>query len=1666
MSSSFERFEELQKDGKRLAAEGRLHESLHKFELARKIKETSKILNRIQKLKEVIGQIEKDEPSIKNEQSFGQKSSGTVDNSEKLSGILNQIQNIEVKHEKKVTSAEQSPGRLKRFNELKSRAIDLSYEGKFDESLRCFYEARKLRDCPNVKKYIQELESLVSKCPKKLEEFQNLTDTGKKLASAGKHAESLEKLKNAFAVCPSPAVSRMIKKIEAENPLPEAPVFSGTQYEDHLPSKNSDENADFTVNNTVFASSKSTDIHFSSSKAKSGGSSGSDFSLPSGSQSGISSANPGDLSPEARERFKHLYSQAKELARVGQLQEALDRLEEAKKMCPAERVLKRIGDLKEHMKQQESSDGMIEVSDGFFVYHEIYNKLYPYQREGVAWMWKLFNMKKGGVLGDDMGLGKTFEVIAFLSGLIDADRIKYALIIMPVSLLPNWEKEFRKWSPGISVSLFHGTSKRERERNLLRIQRRGHVLLTSYGMVINALSLLTEFEGRPFVWDYVILDEGHKIKNPTKTTKAVHAIPSKNRLVLTGTPIQNNLLELWALYDFVHQGTLLGSLKTFKMQYENTISRAREKDSTAGEKRLGTEMAENLKMLIKPYFLRRTKAEIWNKEPRTSDGMSDLEKEMEQLRISKNKLNTRKNDLIVWTFMSEAQCEIYRSFLHSEAVRTILVSKRSPLVELTTLKKICDHPRLLSQRACLQLGLNGDMDEEDLQRELNDESTYSSSIDNVTDEVLVAESGKMKFLIKLLENLKSEGHRTLVFSLSRRILDMINRILINRRWKVLRIDGTISKIEERERRIQLFQNDPSYSVFLLTTQVGGVGITLTAADRVVIYDPSWNPATDAQAVDRVYRIGQQNNVIVYRLITCGTVEEKIYRRQIFKDSITKQATGSSDPYRYFSKQELRELFTFEDPHHSATQVQLSQLHSHQRITDTQLDAHIAFLYSLDIFGVSDHDLMFSREIEDSAEDNEEAAVSHDYIKKQVAAAQVLIQTEASVVAEGIRLAGTFSRPFSEHVPVSKKNSETVAQMSKATPSASRASKPKVLLSSHFSGSDLRKNMSIHSPGLHKIDNYDKEIDDVFNSEKTNRRTSQISPNCMRISGQSGDEFVQKDIKKLSNVVFDASTPPLSERCNNISKYTYPTGSNKGKNMSPQHSESHQDSAYATNTISDAITPDLSARCNNISKYASPPGSNGKKNTSLRYSELQKDSAFETSIISKASTPPFENRTAGHCSNISTYATPTGSDRKKNSSLRYSELQKGSAHETNVISNANTPPPFENRTADRCSIISRYSTPRETNASLQCSESHKDSAHATEMGEDLDANEHIPVIELNSDDENENHDVEMNNSSTEGNQSIEILEETISEKSKSDVQSEHHSICETPAQASPKMDGDFSPGLPELDTSPVPPLESELDQAGDGMLVTSISDGTASPISCNQPAHSDSECSSDQKNAEGSFIHSRDLEATTDSGGSSPTWKTESPEVPAGEIATETSPLNRNGYSLVELGSTISLNGSACSFMADLSFDEKPKIIHKRRSCALPGPFVASDSDFSCSNSPSKEGDSEVLASTDSEDDAGDGEDSVSIVPSSIPNSPAPRNQTFRNRAESPATRRITPLKVRKSLCPPPDQAFAQALASSPVIRPPCYSSDSEVDSPVKVHRPMGRRHVIDSSEED
>ncbi|XP_053229142.1 DNA excision repair protein ERCC-6-like [Podarcis raffonei] len=707
----------------------------------------------------------------------------------------------------------------------------------------------------------------------------------------------------------------------------------------------------------------------------------------------------GTDNPERDEQYRRFVSQAKQEAKNGNLEESLCLLRKAHQIYPCEKLTRKMKKVEEALASlalDQEDDVFVDVcQSGLMLFGEIHDKLFDHQREGVAFLYSLYrDGRKGGILADDMGLGKTIQIIAFLSGMFDEELIRTVLLIMPPSLLSNWLKEFAKWTPGLRVSVFHGPNKYECERNLKRIQKRSGILLTTYQLVLSSWQQLSSFDGKEFVWDYVILDEAHKIKTPSaKTTKSVHAIPSQNRILLTGTPVQNNLKELWALFDFACQGSLLGTMKTFGMEYEKPIIRARTKNATQEEKALGLKISENLMSIIKPYFLRRSKDELQNKaKPELKISLPEYQSKTV---ASEMPSLPRKNDFIVWVYLSPIQKEIYRDFLSLDHIQKLLMTTRSPLAELNVLKKLCDHPRLLSAQACSKLGLeapNYNMVDGD---ENNEPSSMKRNLRDILDETLMAESGKLSFLMALLERLQEEGHRTLVFSHSRKMLDIIERILTHRCFKLMRIDGTVSQLEERKRRISVFQKSKEYSVFLLTTQVGGVGLTLTAATRVVIFDPSWNPATDAQAVDRVYRIGQKDNVVIYRLISCGTVEEKIYRRQVFKDSLIRQSMGDrKDPYRYFTMQELRELFTLGDTQSSVTQLQLQSLHASQRKTDKQLDKHIAYLHSLDIFGISDHDLMYTHEAVHGDEVEDEEVLMD--IEHRVQKAQELVQLESQL----------------------------------------------------------------------------------------------------------------------------------------------------------------------------------------------------------------------------------------------------------------------------------------------------------------------------------------------------------------------------------------------------------------------------------------------------------------------------------------------------------------------------------------------------------------------------------------------------------------------------------------------------------------------------------------------
>ncbi|XP_068061167.1 DNA excision repair protein ERCC-6-like [Anomalospiza imberbis] len=826
-----------------------------------------------------------------------------------------------------------------------------------------------------------------------------------------------------------------------------------------------------------------------------------------------------------------------------------------------QRVQEALATAEQQQQEEEEDEGFVDVcGSGLLIYGEMHRKLFQHQREGVAFLYRLHqDSKPGGILADDMGLGKTIQVIAFLSGMFDAELVQHVLLIMPTTLVSSWLAEFARWTPGLRVKEFHGTSKTERTRNLERVQRKNGIIITSYQMLINNWKQLASRHEQEFVWDYIILDEAHKIKCPSnKTTKCVYAIPARYRILLTGTPVQNNLREMWSLFDFACQGSLLGTAKTFKMEYENPITRAREKDATPGEKALGLKISENLMSIIKPYFLRRTKEDIKNNHADKAD--APLPEDPSENKAPVMPSLTRKNDFVVWVYLAPVQEEIYRNFLCLDHVKEVLMTNRSPLAELTVLKKLCDHPRLLSARACIQLGLEEEVGSEQDYRMEAGMFSGMNKIDHLSDETVIQESGKMQFLVGLLERLREEGHRTLVFSQSRKMLDIIELVLSRRQFQILRIDGTVTHLTERERRINAFQSNTDYSVFLLTTQVGGVGITLTAASRVVIFDPSWNPATDAQAVDRAYRIGQKENVVIYRLITCGTVEEKIYRRQVFKDSLIRQTTGDKkNPFRYFSKQELRELFTLEDTRTSATQIQLQSLHAMQRKSDLQLDEHLAYLHSLAMFGISDHDLIYTREM--AHEEQVESEEAHQYIQRRVQKAHELVQLESQLRdqrMEGIRNAceDTWQRP-SGSVPRPKKLSPGLNDKNHfvSPPVADAHEKDKVIYLTDDEEAQVL-DVSSRMTTLTVVDLDEEQLAQGVSSMETGVL------NTSKTAEQSEQEQAEQESEQNPESSITPSSPALEKESQSLQE--------------KQHSQVHSDSSAKTRN-------DLSWHCHNSSE---------------------------------------------------------------------------------------------------------------------------------------------------------------------------------------------------------------------------------------------------------------------------------------------------------------------------------------------------------------------------------------------------------------------------------------------------------------------------------------------------
>lgn len=385
-----------------------------------------------------------------------------------------------------------------------------------------------------------------------------------------------------------------------------------------------------------------------------------------------------------------------------------------------------------------------------------------------------------------------------------------------------------------------------------RVVKQGHVLVTTYAGLQTYADVLI-----PVEWGYAVLDEGHKIRNPNTTiTINCKELRTPNRIILSGTPMQNNLTELWSLFDFVYP-MRLGTLVSFRNQFEIPIKFGGYANATNLQIMTAQKCAETLKDTISPYLLQRLKVDV----------AADLPKKSEQVLFCK---------------LTQPQREAYERFLKSEEMGAILARTRQSLYGIDILRKICNHPDLLDPHLKTKPGYR-----------------WGSS----------AKSGKMQVVKALLHMWKRLGHKTLLFSQGVQMLDIIEEF-VRRQDGItyLRMDGK-TPIKERQTLVDQFNNSPEIDLFLLTTKVGGLGTNLTGANRVIIFDPDWNPSTDVQARERAWRLGQKREVTIYRLMTAGTIEEKIYHRQIFKQFLSNKVLKDPKQRTSFHLTDLHDLFT-------------------------------------------------------------------------------------------------------------------------------------------------------------------------------------------------------------------------------------------------------------------------------------------------------------------------------------------------------------------------------------------------------------------------------------------------------------------------------------------------------------------------------------------------------------------------------------------------------------------------------------------------------------------------------------------------------------------------------------------------------------------------------------
>ncbi|XP_071574035.1 SWI/SNF-related matrix-associated actin-dependent regulator of chromatin subfamily A containing DEAD/H box 1 homolog [Temnothorax nylanderi] len=519
--------------------------------------------------------------------------------------------------------------------------------------------------------------------------------------------------------------------------------------------------------------------------------------------------------------------------------------------------------------------------------------LAPYQMVGLNWLAVMHAQNVNGILADEMGLGKTIQVIAFLTYLKEADLLDEKdgphLIVVPSSTMENWMDELERWSPSLKVVQYYGS---QEERKEMRMGWRNgdlddvDVLLTTYNLICSTPEERRLFRVMPL--NYVVFDEAHMLKNMSSVRyENLVRINAKHRILLTGTPLQNNLLELISLLIFVMPSLFAGKQADLKSLFSKNHKAPNDKKN--GEQPLfEREQVKNAKEIMRPFVLRRLKVEVLRDLP-------------------------YKKDEIIRCALIEKQQSMYNKLVARFSAEASEITDVNGTGMMMQLRKLANHPLLvrdyydekklkaIASRLAKESGYKQKNPEyvfEELiwasDYQINQLTrTYKSIAGFGLPQELIPQAGKLKELDKLLPQLKADGHRVLIFSQFTMVLDILEEYLAIRGQTFLRLDGS-TPVTERQSLINEYTHDPSIFIFLLSTRAGGLGINLTAADTVIIHDIDFNPYNDKQAEDRCHRVGQKKPVSITRLLSEGTIEEGMYEIAQEKLHLEQQITGNEE----------------------------------------------------------------------------------------------------------------------------------------------------------------------------------------------------------------------------------------------------------------------------------------------------------------------------------------------------------------------------------------------------------------------------------------------------------------------------------------------------------------------------------------------------------------------------------------------------------------------------------------------------------------------------------------------------------------------------------------------------------------------------------------------------